>query len=213
MAQAAPVSVRGGRTRDAILAAAEEQFATSGYAATRLEDVAERVGIRRASIVYYFRDKRALYEAVLDDSFRGLYDHVAPALEGPGPLGERIEAAVSAWVDYVAERPALPVLLLREVADAARGEAALRRHTEPFFRLVQRVTEESRGDPLFADALHPAQVASAVAGTSIFFQTALPVFVPELATAVSAQTARDEHRRQLLALVRRLLGPAGAPAP
>jgi TetR/AcrR family transcriptional regulator len=206
MAQAAHTSVRASHTRRAILAAAEDQFATAGYAATRLEDVAERVGIRRASIVYYFKDKRALYEAVLHDAFGGLYDHVAPALSGPGPLAERIEAAVSAWVDYVCDRTALPVLLLREVADAARGEAALRHHTEPFFRLVREVTAESRGDPLFADALHPAQVASAVAGTSIFFLTALPAFVPELARPAAGNAARAEHRDQLLALVRRLLG-------
>ncbi|MGH7287017.1 MAG: TetR family transcriptional regulator, partial [Myxococcota bacterium] len=50
------------RTRAAILAAAEAVFAERGFAAARLEDVAARVGIRRASIVYHFRDKRELYD-------------------------------------------------------------------------------------------------------------------------------------------------------
>ena len=51
---------RSERTRAAILAAAEALFAERGVAETRLEDVAAAVGIRRASIVYYFAGKSQL---------------------------------------------------------------------------------------------------------------------------------------------------------
>jgi len=194
-------------TRNLILAAAEDEFATRGFSATRLEDVAAQVGIRRASIVYYFRDKQELYDAVFASAVGGLYAEVAPILEGSGALGPRIEAAVAAWVDYVTVRPALPLLLLREFADAARGHETLRRHTEPFFELAGRLVREGRGDPFFSDALPAAQIASAVAGTSVFFQVALPVFAPD-SSAPASDAARLEHREQLLALVRRLLGRA-----
>src|SRR5262249_17953307 len=60
---------RGEDTRRAVLRAAEQVFARLGYAGARMEDVAERVGIRRASLVYYYRDKDALYQALLDDLF------------------------------------------------------------------------------------------------------------------------------------------------
>ena len=56
---------RAERTRRAVLDAGEELFAERGFEATRLEDIAVRVGIRRASLVYYFPDKRRLYDAVL----------------------------------------------------------------------------------------------------------------------------------------------------
>ena len=68
----ARLTSRAERTRATILETAEALFAERGFEATRLEDVAERVGIRRASIVYYFRDKRELYEAVLQDVFEEL---------------------------------------------------------------------------------------------------------------------------------------------
>jgi TetR/AcrR family transcriptional regulator len=58
MATEANLGARAIRTRAAILDAAEALFSERGFDATRLEDVAERVGIRRASIVYYFKDKR-----------------------------------------------------------------------------------------------------------------------------------------------------------
>jgi AcrR family transcriptional regulator len=57
-----------------ILAAAFEEFAAHGYAATRLEDVASRGGIAKGTIYLYFKDKQGLFRAVV----RSL---IHPALE------------------------------------------------------------------------------------------------------------------------------------
>jgi TetR/AcrR family transcriptional regulator len=202
---------RAERTRAAILAAAEGLFAERGFAATRLEEVAERVGIRRASIVYHFRDKRELYEAVLGDLFSGLLERTRAALEAPGPLAARIEAAVSAWVEYVGRRPSLARLLLREVADgAAASETALPAHTRPFVELVQRVLAESRGDPLLARGpFEAAHVASSIAGATVFFVAALPTLVPDLGFDPLGPEGLEAHREQTLRITRRLLGTAG----
>jgi TetR/AcrR family transcriptional regulator len=194
------------RTRAAILEAAEALFAARGFETTRLEDVAERVGIRRASIVYYFRDKRELYEAVLREVFGGLLAAVQRTLEGSGTLPQRIEAAVSAWVDYVARRPSLPRLLLREVLDAGGETPLLRAELEPFFALVRRVVARSGGEPGVRDPhLDPAHVASAIAGTSVFYLAALPVLVPGFDDPLAPERLQ-QHREQLLRLTRRLLG-------
>ena len=49
-----------------ILDAAEDLFAEKGYSATSLGDVADRVGIRSPSLYNHFKNKEALYSAVLD---------------------------------------------------------------------------------------------------------------------------------------------------
>ncbi len=54
-------ATRGEHTRISILDAAESIFANRSYMAARLEDVAQEVGIKRAAIVYHFRDKQALF--------------------------------------------------------------------------------------------------------------------------------------------------------
>ena len=207
MAAPAKHTSKAERTRAAVLAAAEALFAARGFEATRLEDVAEQVGIRRASIVYYFRDKRDLYESVLLDVFTGLLAEVRAVLDGGGPLAERVDAAVSAWVDYVARRPSFPRLLLREVLDAGGEAPVLRTQTAPFFALVSRVLTRNAADPLMRDPhLDAAHVASAIAGTSVFYLTALPALVPELAGDLSEERLRL-HREQLLLVARRLLAP------
>jgi TetR/AcrR family transcriptional regulator len=200
----ARLTSRAERTRTAILETAEALFAERGFEATRLEDVAERVGIRRASIVYYFKDKRELYEAVLDDVFSELLARVQAALEAPGPLLERVDQAIAAWVDTIARRPSLPRLLLREVLDARGSAPVLRAHTEPFFELVRRVLARSEGAVPVAE-IDAAHVTSAIAGASLFQLTALPALVPELGVDPLAPEPLAAHREQLLRLAHRLL--------
>jgi len=48
-----------------ILAAAFKEFAANGYAAARLDDVAKRAKIAKGTIFLHFRDKKALFRAVL----------------------------------------------------------------------------------------------------------------------------------------------------
>jgi AcrR family transcriptional regulator len=71
-------------TADRILDAAEDLFAEKGYSATSLGDVADRVGIRSPSLYNHFRNKEALYQAVLE---RLLEEFSAPMSElSRGPV-------------------------------------------------------------------------------------------------------------------------------
>jgi AcrR family transcriptional regulator len=63
--EAAPRSLRRAERRDAILAAALEEFSNSGFAAARLEDVARRAGIAKGTIYLYFHDKEHLFQELV----------------------------------------------------------------------------------------------------------------------------------------------------
>ena len=64
--------------RAAILAAALDVFAENGFAASRLDDVAQKAGVAKGTLYLYFPDKEALFEALL----QGL----------AGPVLQRFEA-------------------------------------------------------------------------------------------------------------------------
>jgi len=213
----APLSrpqARSERTRAAILKAAEGLFAERGFASSRLEDVAERVGIRRASIFYYFPDKPALYDAVLANALGDLLARTSSALSAQGSLSARIEAAVAAWVETLGARPTLARLLLREAADGTpESPPALLRHTQPFVELVQRVVHESAGDPLLiAPPIDPIHLASTIVGATVFFVAAMPTLAPNRGfNPIDAQELAS-HKSEVLRITRRLLGIA-TPSP
>jgi TetR/AcrR family transcriptional regulator len=192
------------RTRGAILEAAERLFAERGFEGTRLEDVAAAVGIRRASIVYHFRDKPELYDAVLGEVLGALREQLAAALLGEGTFAARVERAVSAWIDAVAARPALARLLLREVADGTPARhSRLARHLPPFFALVERAL--AAPDAVTPHGVDPVAVASQVAGGTVFFVAAMPTLLPGVAFAPLAPERLAALRREMLGAVRRML--------
>lgn len=51
--------------REAILAAALEEFSACGFAAARLDDVAKRAGVAKGTIYLYFRDKESLFQELV----------------------------------------------------------------------------------------------------------------------------------------------------
>jgi AcrR family transcriptional regulator len=204
---------RGERTRARILEAATELFAEKGYSDARLEDVASRVGVQRAALVYYFRDKRQLYEAVLREGTSDLLERFESIFAAADPPRERIEAMVHAWVDVITERPWLARLMLREVAGAtASREPRFAPRGRRVLELTEAVLEEGRKSGAFqpVDALH---LASAVGGTTVFFVSVIPTIAPRGSFDPLSPDQLAKHRRELLSVARRLLGTERAAKP
>jgi AcrR family transcriptional regulator len=80
--------------RDAVLAAALDEFSARGFAATRIDDVARRAGVAKGTIYLYFRDKEALFK----DLVRTMLVPLVAALEAPPP-DVPIRALLEAFID------------------------------------------------------------------------------------------------------------------
>ncbi len=60
-----------------IINAAYEEFVQNGYAATRLEDVAKRIGVTKGTIYIYFQSKEELFRAVIGSLMTPILDRAA----------------------------------------------------------------------------------------------------------------------------------------
>jgi AcrR family transcriptional regulator len=102
--------------RDAILAAALEEFSARGYAAARLEDVALRAGVGKGTIYLHFRDKEALFQELVTTM---LVPFIAN-IEAAPPVGLPIRLVLERLVDlfvreiYGTERRKLIRLIMTE---------------------------------------------------------------------------------------------------
>ncbi len=199
-----PRASKAQRTRAAILAAAEAVFAEKGYAAARLEDVAERVGLRRASLVYHFRDKRELYEAVLAGVLGELLERYRVALAPDVPLSERLERVVRTWVSFVGERPTLARLLLREAAEASPSSPAARL-IEPVANAVRDAILEGQRKRLLRP-IDPIHFIFSVVGATVFFVAATPALARGWRADPLSRKQLDAFREETLDIARRLLG-------
>ena len=195
-------------TRELILRAAEIEFANRGFARARLEDIAEPVGITRAAIIYHFGDKKALYAAVLEATFKALAGRIRAALETDAPPAERIEGLIGAWVDYAAERPTLARLFMREVADSPRElPPELRQLVDPMFSVVTEGIERGQSEGAFRK-VDPALVVSVLAGATVWFVTNAPLLGGEESRRLAREEVFSAFRRELIGVTRYLLGTA-----
>lgn len=101
-------------TRERILAAALAGFARRGVEATSLDDVALAVGVRKQTVLYWFRSKDALVSGVVEAAV----DELGVALDAAVAGRRTGQSVVAAVVDEVlrlgARRPDL-LVLVREV--------------------------------------------------------------------------------------------------
>lgn len=56
----------GAQNKALILSAAEKEFAQNGYKGARIQLVADRAGLPKTNVLYYFKSKHELYMAVLE---------------------------------------------------------------------------------------------------------------------------------------------------
>lgn len=87
--------------RQAILEAALTEFAAKGFAATRMEDVAQRAGVAKGTIYLHFEHKEALFEGILRQVIVPIVENVKGV--GPRP-DEPARAFAERLVQPIAER-------------------------------------------------------------------------------------------------------------
>jgi AcrR family transcriptional regulator len=79
-----------GATGDRILDTALESFGSRGYEATSLDALAEVLGLRKQSILYWFPSKEALLEALIDRSAAELAEALEDSLARAGSGWSRV---------------------------------------------------------------------------------------------------------------------------
>ena len=139
--KAASVPAKPGRAeksvarREAILAAALEEFAARGFEGARLDDVAKRAGVAKGTIYLHFRDKETLFQELIrstltpivamieaagktDMPLRAVFDHLAGAFVRE-VLGTQRKDIVRLILSEARRFPKLAEFYYREVPERA----------------------------------------------------------------------------------------------
>jgi AcrR family transcriptional regulator len=103
--------------KEEIVAEATKLFAERGYEGASMGDLAERVGLRKASLFHHFPSKDVLYATVLDQLLEGVKSAVLGAAMAPGSFDERLDALTDALTTTLGADPHAARLLVREAMD------------------------------------------------------------------------------------------------
>lgn len=131
-------------TRGALLDAALTVFSRQGYAATRLEDIAQEAGVTRGAVYHHFGGKAELYHALLEERF-GRANQVweETAKQGGTPL-QLLRRLLIRSLHYLEEDPdyrALQELIAFKTAMVPELEEGLRRKQDGTRQLIDYLAQ------------------------------------------------------------------------
>src|SRR5271168_2822519 len=101
-------------TVPAILAAAEIEFATNGFAAARMESIAARANVVKGLIFHYFKCKEGLYEAVLVRAYQPFIEALDKSLDKNVSATDALLTFVERLLAAMTEHPLSPVIFMLE---------------------------------------------------------------------------------------------------
>ncbi|MDM9380251.1 TetR/AcrR family transcriptional regulator [Chlorogloeopsis sp. ULAP01] len=154
-------------TQAVILAAAEEEFAKHGLTSARTEAIANKTGVAKSMIYYYFKDKEGLYQAVLERSHSDLLqttqkldlDHLSPEAA--------LEKFLTALLDCVSCNPKLPLIMFHEAVQN-QGKYYKRSSSLSIDTTLVKILERGVATEVFRK-LDPFQSAINIMGTCLFY--------------------------------------------
>src|SRR4051812_49151024 len=129
---------RAAERREAIVAAAMEEFIARGFAATRLDDIAKRAGVAKGTIYLHFKDKESMFEELIRTAIVPLVGR----MHSPPPLGGSVRDAIEGFVR----------VFVQEIATTKRGD------------IVRLIVAEGPRFPAIADFYYREVVSKGLAG-------------------------------------------------
>ncbi len=139
-------------TRERIIDAAQAIFARDGFVGTKMQEIADRVGIQRPSLFYHFKNKEALFVAAHEQIFAKIEPVFRESLAPNGDPFVQLDRVSRAVLAVMAEEPDVARMLARTSVD--RHPAAVkivRTYLQPLVDLSVAFVRDGQRRGVFAD--------------------------------------------------------------
>ncbi|MCL5128291.1 TetR/AcrR family transcriptional regulator [Algibacter sp. L4_22] len=102
-------------TEEQILDAAKSIFQSKGMDGARMQEIADKAGINKAMLHYYYRSKQMLFEAVFKNAFSLLAPQLNTILNDDSLIEEKVRNFTSNYITFIVKHPYLPNFIIQEL--------------------------------------------------------------------------------------------------
>ncbi|MFN0037199.1 MAG: TetR/AcrR family transcriptional regulator [Saprospiraceae bacterium] len=102
-------------TGQKIFAAAHEVFTQKGMDGAKMQEIADRAGINKALLHYYYRSKEKLYETVARAIIGKAVPVIHELIESEQPLEEKIRHFIDVYIGLISSNPFIPLFIVSEI--------------------------------------------------------------------------------------------------
>jgi AcrR family transcriptional regulator len=158
-----------------ILDTAAEVFAGSGFAGARMDEIADRAGVNKATIYYHIGDKETLYARVLHEHFASAGDQFDQVLKPAGTPEEKLSLFIQQVARLMDQNPHKTVMMLREIAAGGKNfPDILARDLAVIIGKLMEILSEGEKQGRFMP-VDPFSVHLMVIGAFVLYRVSAPV--------------------------------------
>ncbi len=107
--------IKDKNTEEQILVAAKNVFQAKGMDGSRMQEIADKAGINKAMLHYYYRSKQLLFEAVFKNAFSLLAPQLNAVLNDDSSVENKIKNFTSNYITFMIKHPYLPNFIIQEL--------------------------------------------------------------------------------------------------
>lgn len=118
-----------------IIRIAKKHFLAFGYVGARMQAIADEVGVNKALLHYYYKNKEGLFKKVFDEEAKKMIASTEEIACRKIPILNKIQLLIENDINNLLKNPSLPMFIMREMArdqslikkfdPGARGDAIL----------------------------------------------------------------------------------------
>ena len=197
------------RTREAILAAAQNEFALKGLSGGRVDEIARRARANKRMIYHYFGSKQGLYLATLERVYEGLRGSERTLELADLEPAAAIARLIEFNFDYCRAHPELISLINNENLHRARHlrkSKKVRELHSPFVRLIADILKRGEAQGVFRPGLDPVNLYVTIAAMSYFYLsnnwTLSAIFGRPLGTDAACRRRKQHNVDMILSAIR-----------
>jgi len=161
-----------------ILRAAMDVFVEKGQYGAKMQEIADRAGINKALLHYYYRSKEKLYIHIFKFIFRKITIEVLDLLRSDLPFDEFLKTFISKYIDLLRKNHRFPMFVMRELSQGGRVVANALKEAVP-----EDLTEHLPAMSILNNAMDkgeivkmdPRQILLTVIGSSLFYFMGEPI--------------------------------------
>jgi TetR/AcrR family transcriptional regulator, fatty acid metabolism regulator protein len=144
--------------RRLILDAAVRVFASKGYHASRVDDIAAEAGVAHGLLYHYFQSKEELLETVFRETWAALLAAIRAVEDSREPAPEQLRQVAAILLRSWRRDPDLVRVLVREVARSPHLQRQVNEIGQAF-AAIERIVERGQADGSFRAELDPRLVS------------------------------------------------------
>ena len=182
---------RGKKTREKILKVATKLFAKYGFAGTSMDEIAERVGIRKASLYHHFSSKQEIYEELIKRVFAEIIKIFQVSFSS-GDILKDAENFISKIMNFILQNEDYVKILLRELLDENLPVKQFALEYVPkILSFGLEILERGRKEGIFKENVDPIQLSITLTGAIIIYFVLRPVIEPFIKSPFSKKAIAE----------------------